>query len=170
MERPYIEEVISIDRYIIDLSRLLIKVVDSGASIGFIPPLDINRANIYWDNVLNEDTVLFVAKFDKQTIGTIQLHLCSKENGDHRAEVAKLMVDPAYRRLGIAKMLMEVVENKALSEGRQLLVLDTREGDPSNQLYLSLGYKLAGTIPCFARSGTGKLDATNLYYKTMKEN
>jgi len=72
---------------------------------------------------------------------------------------------PAYRRRGIARALMEMAEERARQEGRRLLVLDTREGAPSNQLYVSLGYTRAGRIPSYAQSATGTLDATLLYYK-----
>ncbi len=48
-----------------------------------------------------------------------------------------------------------------------LLVLDTRLGDPSNDLYVSLGYQWVGQIPHYARSGSGSLDTTVLYYKDL---
>ena len=47
-------------------------------------------------------------------------------------------------------------------------MLDTREGDPSNKLYKSLDYQEVGTIPGYAISPNGKLDATVIYYKTFK--
>ena len=81
------------------------------------------------------------------------------------ASVAKLMVDPAHRRLGSGERLMREVEQAARREGRRLLILDTRAGDPSNLLYRKLGYIEAGRIPRFAISSNGKLDDTVFYYK-----
>ncbi len=46
-------------------------------------------------------------------------------------------------------------------------MLDTRLGDPSNDLYVSLGYQWVGQIPHYARSGSGSLDTTVLYYKDL---
>lgn len=79
----------------------------------------------------------------------------------------ELMVDQQYRRNGIAKLLMETAESRARAEGRSLLVLDTRSGDPSNLLYRSLGYIEAGRIPKYAKSSDGNLDETTFYYKEI---
>jgi ribosomal protein S18 acetylase RimI-like enzyme len=162
-----IEELEFIEAYIVSLSELLVKVVDDGASIGFLPPMKLSDAKHYWQTVLNPNVILYVAKIDNEIVGTIQLHLCTKQNGLHRAEIAKLMTSPNARRKGVARFLMNTAEERAIKEGRNLLVLDTREGDPSNLLYQSLGYIQAGKIPNFALSGEGKLDTTVIYYKIV---
>ncbi|MCV4232316.1 GNAT family N-acetyltransferase [Virgibacillus sp. LDC1] len=149
------------------LTELLIRVVEEGASVGFLAPLSYDEASAYWEDVLGPGVTLWVAVQDGQMIGTVQLQCAMKANGRHRAEVAKLMVDPASRRGGIGRALMQHLEPKAKEEGRTLLVLDTREGDPSNKLYQSLGYIQAGVIPDYAISSNGQLDGTVLYYKRI---
>ncbi|MBU5346395.1 GNAT family N-acetyltransferase [Paenibacillus lautus] len=149
------------------LTELLIRVVEDGASVGFLPPLSYNEASAYWEDVLGPGVTLWVAVQDGQAIGTVQLQCAMKANGRHRAEVAKLMVDPDSRRGGIGRALMLHLEPKAKDEGRTLLVLDTREGDPSNKLYQSLDYVQAGIIPDYAISSNGQLDGTVLYYKRI---
>jgi ribosomal protein S18 acetylase RimI-like enzyme len=160
-----IEQLESIGEHRDELSELLIQVVDDGASIGFLPPLKLSEATNYWDNVIDPAVILFVAKINNQIVGSVQLHLCAKQNGRHRAEIAKLMTHPIYRRKGIGRSLMEKVEERAKQEGRSLLVLDTRENDPSNHLYISMRYIQAGRIPNYAKSASGELHATILYYK-----
>jgi ribosomal protein S18 acetylase RimI-like enzyme len=160
-----IEQLVSVDEHRDQLSELLIKVVEDGASIGFLPPLDVTEAAFYWDNVINPEVVLYIAKIDNEIVGSVQLHLCGKQNGAHRAEIAKLMTHPNFRRKGIATSLMNQAEQRAQQEGRSLLVLDTREGDPSNSLYISRGFVLAGRIPAYAKSADGELHATIFYYK-----
>ncbi|MCS7458895.1 GNAT family N-acetyltransferase [Paenibacillus doosanensis] len=150
-----------------DLSQLLVEVVEDGASVGFLPPLSREEANSYWNGVLQPGILLWAAVMDDAAVGTVQLQLAQKANASHRAEIAKLMVHPLARRKGIAKALMHAAENRAREEGRSLLVLDTREGDASNRLYLSMGYIEAGRIPGYARSADGRLDGTVLYYKTV---
>jgi ribosomal protein S18 acetylase RimI-like enzyme len=162
-----IEEIESIDTKIDTLSELLVNVVDDGASIGFLPPMKLSNARHYWQTVLKPDVILFVAKINNEIVGSIQVHLCTKQNGLHRAEIAKLMTSPNARRKGVARTLMKVAEERAIIEGRTLLTLDTREGDPSNLLYQSLGYIQAGKIPNFALSGEGALDTTVIYYKIL---
>ena len=164
-----LEQLESIEEHIDQLSELLIQVVDEGASIGFLPPMKLSEAISYWENTLSPEVILFVAKINTQIVGSVQLHLCTKQNGGHRAEVAKLMTHPNYRCKGIGRSLMQKTEERAKDEGRSLLVLDTREGDPSNRLYSSLGYIHAGRIPNYAKSSTGELHATIFYYKSLFE-
>lgn len=149
------------------LAELLIYVVADGASVGFLAPLSRDEALDYWDHVLGPDVLLWAAAINGKVVGTVQLHLAIKANGAHRAEVAKLMVHPGYRKKGIGRRLMERVERAALEARRSLLILDTREGDPSNLLYQSLGYRAAGRIPGYARSSDGRLEATVFYYKQL---
>ena len=121
----------------------------------------------YWKEVIAPDVRLWVAEYGGEIVGTVQLQLTTKQNGMHRAEIAKLMVHSKARRLGIARQLMKAAEDKAVQEGRSLIVLDTRAGDPSNSLYRSLGYIEAGRIPQYAKSANGQLDTTVLYYKLL---
>ncbi|MCR8843619.1 GNAT family N-acetyltransferase [Paenibacillus sp. SC116] len=153
-----------------ELADLLVQVVEGGASIGFLPPLSHREAQDYWAAVLHPDVRLWIAVLNGRIAGTVQLHLCGKPNGNHRAEIAKLMTSPQHRRSGVGRALMHTAEEAAAIDGRTLLVLDTREGDPSNLLYRSIGYQVAGTIPSFARSANGSLDATVLYYKLLEAN
>lgn len=113
--------------------------------------------------------LLFVAKINHQIAGTVQLHLCTKQNGSHRAEIAKLMTHPKYRRNGIGRLLMNKAEEEAKKVGRSLLVLETREGDPSNLLYSSIGYIQAGKIPYYAKSANGELHSIVFYYKVISD-
>ncbi len=62
---------------------------------------------------------------------------------------------------------MQIAEKQVKLENRSLITLDTRKGDPSNKLYLSLGYIIAGRIPKYAKSANGSLDTTVFYYKCI---
>jgi GNAT superfamily N-acetyltransferase len=145
--------------------------VDGGASVGFLPPLDPAEAATYWDGVaaaLAEGArVLLLSHHDGRPVGTVQLDLAMRPNGLHRAEVSRLMVHRAARRHGIGRALMLAIEERARALGRTTLVLDTRQGDPSERLYQALGWQLAGAIPRYARSADGSLHTTALYYKLL---
>lgn len=80
----------------------------------------------------------------------------------------KLLVHTSARRQGIGRALMEHLELEARGLGRSTLVLDTREGDPSNDLYRSLGWTLVGPIPQYCRDADGTLAATMIYYKLLE--
>lgn len=149
------------------LAALLVEVVDEGASIGFLPPLSQAEAFAYWSGAMNDDVILWIVQRNGETVGSVQLHLCSRPNGTHRAEIAKLMVHPKARRKGIGRMLMTAAEERAKLENRSLLVLDTRADDPSNLLYRSMDYIEAGRIPQYAKSADGELHDTVYYYKKL---
>ncbi|WP_373323896.1 GNAT family N-acetyltransferase [Dictyobacter formicarum] len=155
-----------------ELIRLLQETVASGASVGFLPPLEVEEARQYWlatlRDVADNSQVLLVAKNDHgQLLGSVQLALAMKPNGRHRAEVQKLFVDPSQRRRGIGRALMQAIEEAARAQGRTLLVLDTREGDAAEQLYRRAGYIEAGRIPAYAISAAGTLDGTIYFYKVL---
>lgn len=155
------------DREIAELAEILVAVVVQGASVGFLPPLTADAAEAYWRTGLEPGTILLVAEQDGRIAGTAQLALALRPNGRHRAEVNKVLVHPAFQRQGIGRALLEAIEVIARREGRTLLHLDTREGDPANRLYQSLGYIEAGRIPCWARSADSTLQATVFYYKLL---
>lgn len=157
--------------YIPALIEILQDSVNSGASVGFLPPLSREEAETYWQGVFaslaDGSRVVLIIKDGERITGTAQLDLCQKGNGLHRAEVLKVMVHTKARRQGLGRALMLAIEMEARAAHRTTLVLDTREGDPSNTLYQSVGWQLAGVIPQFARNADGTLAGTALYYKLV---
>jgi GNAT superfamily N-acetyltransferase len=153
------------------LASLLIDAVEAGASVGFLPPLRAAEAQAYWQTVQESlragERLLWAAWAGGQLAGSVQLDLCPRPNGRHRAEVMKLLVHRNFRRRGLGRALMLTVEAAARERGRTTLVLDTLVGEPSELLYTSLGWVRAGVIPQFARTAAGALEATALYYKLL---
>lgn len=145
--------------------------VDGGASIGWILPFSKDEAITYWNGIAEQlesgDKILIVAQQGDAVVGAVQLGLESRENGNHRAEVQKLMVHPEYRRQGIARLLMSDIDPTAKSASRSLLVLDVRKGDPAETLYQKMGFIHVGDIPDYARSTKTQFDATAYYYKPI---
>ena len=154
------------------LVALLGDAVESGASVGFLPPLMDAEAGSYWSTVaagLREGSRVVLAARDGELglVGSAQLELATRANAGHRAEVTKVMVHRRARRRGVGRALMLALEDHARRLGRTTLILDTRQGDPSETLYRAVGWVFAGAIPDCARSATGTLDATALYYKLL---
>lgn len=154
-----------------NLVALFQDALDSGAALGFLPPVAPGELAEYWQDVAQDvadgTRILLVAEEDGQLNGTTQLDLATKSNGLHRAEVCKVMVHRQARRQGVARQLLLAAEEKAREHQRTTLILDTRQHDPSEQLYQSVGYTMAGRIPDFARSASGELHATVIYYKLL---
>ncbi len=153
------------------LTELLIDAVSSGASIGFMPPLEPAEALDYWRSVIDAmrqgHRVLLAAIEDDQIQGSVQLALETRANGNHRAEMMKLFVHRRARRRGLARALMLEGEANARSLGRTLLLMDTRAGGEADRLCQSLGYVRFGEVPDYARNADGQLHATAFYYRQL---
>ena len=154
------------------LAQLLCGVVNGGASVGFLPPLNREAARSYWfdvaDNIEDGWAQLLVKTQGRGIIGTVQLLEAQRANAAHRAEVAKLMVHSLHRQRGHGRALMLAVQSLARQRGRTTLVLDTRSGDPSERLYLAMGWHKSGEVPRYARSADGQLHATSLYHHLLE--
>ncbi|WP_439654635.1 GNAT family N-acetyltransferase [[Erwinia] mediterraneensis] len=154
-----------------ELCEVLRACVAEGASVGFVDADDSETLNAFWQSriasIARKETQLLVAREAGVVVATVMTGYSGMPNGRHRAEISKLLVHPQARRQGIARRLMQQAEALALARGCLLLVLDTRSGDVASQLYLSLGWQVAGTIPFYAASGSGQLEATTLMYKKV---
>ncbi|WP_338663850.1 GNAT family N-acetyltransferase [Pararoseomonas sp. SCSIO 73927] len=152
------------------LAGIMVACVAAGASVNYLPPLSPELARGFWRGVSADvatgGKVLLAAWCDGQIAGTVHLALAQQPNAPHRAEVSKLLVDPAFRRRGIGRALMQRAEQTARSIGRKLLVLDTEADSDGERLYRALGWQPAGTIPGYSRAGDGRLLGTVIFWKT----
>jgi acetyltransferase len=154
------------------LAELLIDAVDSGASLGFLPPLAVAEASEYWTKVVEAlrggSRILLVAERDGGIDGSVQLDLETRANGRHRAELMKLFVHRRARRLGLATVLIAEAEDAARAAGRTLLIADTRQGGEAERLLAKLGWVRYGAVPQYARSADGTLHTTIFFYKELR--
>ena len=112
------------------LADILHACVSEGASVGFVTPFGRDDARAYWlkrvvpARAAGRETVL-IATVGGEVAGTAQLDLVSMPSKRHHAEVSKVLVDPPFRRAGVARALMREIERRAAAEGRWPLTLDT---------------------------------------------
>ena len=151
-----------------ELGRLLADTVSSGASVGFLSPLDRDHAWAYWVEVARSvaaGTVqLLVVLQGEELVGAVQLYPAQQPTALHRAEVANLMVRSVYRQKGFGRKLMLAVHEWGRAYSRTTLVLATRTGDRSERLFQSLGWVKSGEVPLYARSADGSLHTTSYYH------
>jgi len=98
----------------------------------FLPPLDHGRMLEWWSQRADEvaqgtrDIIMCYVQSDESQSpvlgGFVTLAKPPSETGPFRATVEKLLVSPAHRRLGIAKLVMEKVEALAAEKGRTMIV------------------------------------------------
>lgn len=153
------------------LVTLLQDVVHDGASVGFMRPLSAEVAEHFWRDVIREvgqgDRILLVARHQGRMVGSVQLGLCMRPNGLHRAEVQKLFVHTSARQRGLGRRLMSAIKEEARCRGRSLLYLDTEPGKPAEALYRKLGWTFAGEIPDYFYTPDGQLKATAFFFKRV---
>ncbi|MGR3821004.1 MAG: GNAT family N-acetyltransferase [Salipiger marinus] len=156
--------------YLDALSWVLAACVADGASVGFVLPFPETEARTFWQGLLpgiaSGERQLWGAFAEGRLVGTVSLALAGMPNQRHRAEVSKMLVHPEFRRRGLGRALMAALLQAAEAEGRSLITLDTRSGDPSQALYASCGFRVAGEIPGYALApeGTARRDATTFMY------
>ncbi|WP_343526637.1 GNAT family N-acetyltransferase [Sphingomonas sp.] len=143
------------------LIRILADSVDQGAAIGFMAPLSDADAARFWLEQVSPELAagrrrMFVARYREELVGTVQLLTAMPANQPHRCEIAKMIVHPAARRLGIGRALMSHALHQARAIGKTLVTLDTRSGDAAQSLYASLGFEVAGAIPGYAWDADGR--------------
>lgn len=159
------------DAAIPDLAVILADAVAGGASVGFVEPFTPEDAAEWWRSierdVVHGQVVVVAARIDRRVVGTAQLRLAQWPNGQHRAEVAKVLVHRSARRRGIATALMREIERLALAAGRTLLVLDTIAGSDAERLYVQLGWTRVGEIPEYAGMPNGELRPTVVFYRSL---
>ncbi|GGN59241.1 N-acetyltransferase [Streptomyces albiflavescens] len=154
-----------------ELADLLIDTVHSGASIGFLAPLDRRAAIAWWEGrtaaVSAGRLAVWVARGEGRLLGTVGLVFPDKPNSRHRAELVKLMVHRDGRGQGLGRALLKTAEAEAVAAGVTLLHLDTETDSPAESLYRSAGWTRLGAIPDYAASPSGELHPTTIFYKRV---
>jgi acetyltransferase len=76
------------EELLVALDVLLRDAVESGASVGFLPPLTPEAARVFWQGTLDEvaagTRLALGAWLDGRLVGTIQLALATKPNAASR--------------------------------------------------------------------------------------
>ncbi len=160
-------------REIQELSDVLIDCVEGGASVSFMFPMTRAKAEAFWRGVAvsagrEERAVLAAEDMVGTIVGTVQVIWAQPENQPHRADLAKMLVHRQARRHGIGAALLAAAEQRALSAGKTLLVLDTASGD-AERLYARQGWERAGIIPNYALWPQGGFCATTVFFKSLRE-
>jgi GNAT superfamily N-acetyltransferase len=86
------------------------------------------------------DSPIWIATVDAAPAGCVMLRPLPRF--PHAAEVKRLYVRPAFRRLGLAHALMQAAEEHARAAGLQWLYLDTKDDlHDAIRFYLGAGYQ-----------------------------
>ncbi|MDF2144843.1 GNAT family N-acetyltransferase [Knoellia sp. p5-6-4] len=151
------------------LAEVLADCVEGGASVGFLAPFTAEAARAWWGHALRDpDTLTWVATDEAGAVrGCVRLDLGAPANGQHRAEISKLLVHRRARGAGVATALMDAAEAEAARRGRSLLLLDTQCGSPAERLYARQGWSVVGVVDDYAALPDGRLAGTTIMAKRL---
>lgn len=153
------------------LGQILADAVNGGAGVSFMLPFSDEDGAAYWANqtggVESGYKIIFAAFDGDEIIGTVTLDRAWPPNQPHRGDIAKMLVLSSHRRRGVGKLLLDALEAKARAMELTLLTFDTTTDSPAETFYLNLGFTCIGSIPDYALSPTGQLDATSIFYKKL---
>ncbi|KAJ7846615.1 acyl-CoA N-acyltransferase [Mycena olivaceomarginata] len=133
-----------------------------GTIATFMPPLNRHVIIDWW-----KERAFDAA--EEQLAGFVILYRPLIEPSPFRGTVEKLLVSPKFRRRGLARKLMEKLEEEAKARGQTLLTLDTTTGGSAEMVYPKLGYIQLGVIPNYAgvHPLTGSLMSGTWFWKQL---
>lgn len=149
-----------------DLCDATDAAIEGGGGFGWVHVPERAMLERYWQGVIAAPTRwLFVARLDGVICGTTQLIVppANNEAQSHVVQLTTNFVAPWARGHGLAKMLLEAVEEHARAEGFAVINLDVRNTmDRAVALYEAMGYVKFGEHPYSVRSNGNTI--TSLYY------
>jgi ribosomal protein S18 acetylase RimI-like enzyme len=153
-----------------DLCDATDAAIEMGGGFGWLHIPERDSLERYWQGVVAAPTrKLFVARLDGSICGTTQLILPPHNNEAqaHMVHMTTNFVAPWARGHGLARMLLQLVEEKAREMGYAIINLDVRKTmDRAIELYESMGYVRFGEHPFSVRVG-GENVPSLYYYKNI---
>ncbi len=153
-----------------DLCDATIAAIEDGGGFGWLNVPERDSLERYWQGVIAAPTRrLFVARLDGAICGTTQLILppTNNEAQAHMVQMTTNFVAPWGRGHGLARMLLQTVEDKSREMGYAVINLDVRKTmDRAIALYEAMGYVRFGEHPYSVRS-EGNTIPSLYYYKNI---
>ncbi len=153
-----------------DLCDATDTAIEGGGGFGWLHKPERTMLERYWQGVIAAPTRwLFIARLDGVICGTTQLILppANNEAQKHMVQMTTNFVAPWARGHGLAKMLLESVEEHARKEGYAVINLDVRSTmERAIQLYESMGYVKFGEHPLSVHTSEGTISSL-YYYKNI---
>jgi ribosomal protein S18 acetylase RimI-like enzyme len=154
-----------------DLCEATNAAIIEGGGFGWVQSQDRAALARHFRGVLLvPDRMLFLARLDGTVVGSAQL-VRPPRNNEAQAFAAQLThayIAPYARGFGLARRLVDRVEEHAAAMGFRVLNLDVRATQESAiKLFEDLGYVRWGTHPAYARVD-GRTVAGHSYYKLLE--
>jgi ribosomal protein S18 acetylase RimI-like enzyme len=153
-----------------DLCEATVAAIEDGGGFGWVKAPAHHVLEAYWTGVLLvPERALFVARLNGTVCGAVQL-VTPPKNNEAQAFAAQLtgnFLAPWSRGHGLARRMVEAVEEAARAAGFAVLNLDVRATqEVAIGLYETMGFQRWGTHPAYARVD-GKVIPGHFYFKRL---
>jgi ribosomal-protein-alanine N-acetyltransferase len=120
-----------------NMARMSRRLIEAGLPWWCWTPKRVGKA------IRSPDTIGIIANLDSALSGFAMMHF-----GDENAHLNLLAVEPAYRRRGIGRDMLDWLDESCLVAGIRRISLEVRADNTSAiRFYESLGYKSGERIP-----------------------
>ncbi len=153
-----------------DLCEATVAAIEDGGGFGWIKAPARQVLENYWNGVLLvPERSLYVARLNGTICGSVQL-VAPPRNNEAQSFAAQLtgnFLAPWSRGHGLARRMVEAVEEGARQAGFAILNLDVRATqEVAIGLYEAMGFQRWGTHPAYARVD-GKVIPGHYYFKRL---
>ncbi len=153
-----------------DLCEATVAAIEESGGFGWVKAPARHVLEAYWNGVLLvPERALFVARLNGTVCGAVQL-VSPPKNNEAQAFAAQLtgnFLAPWSRGHGLARRMIEAVEDGARAAGFAILNLDVRATqEAAIGLYETMGFQRWGTHPAYARVD-GKVIPGHYYFKRL---
>ena len=137
-----------------DLCNITEQAISAGGGFGWLRVPTREILNQYWNEITDDKLLsLIVGRLNGVIAGTLQLSYEAPniESRKNIAQIRRQFVAPWARGYGLAKTMIDFVENKAKEENVKSLQLAVRETQQAAiKLFSSKDYKIWGENPYYA--------------------
>jgi ribosomal protein S18 acetylase RimI-like enzyme len=153
-----------------NLCEATVAAIEDGGGFGWVKAPARRVLETYWNGVLLvPERTLFVARLNGTICGSVQL-VAPPKNNEAQAAAAQLtsnFLAPWSRGHGLARRMIEAVEDAARNAGFAVLNLDVRATqEAAIGLYEAMDFQRWGTHPAYARVD-GKVIPGHFYFKRL---
>ncbi len=153
-----------------DLCEATVAAIEDGGGFGWVKAPARRVLESYWNGVvLVPERALFVARLNGTICGAVQL-VAPPKNNEAQAFAVQLtgnFLTPWSRGHGLARRMVEAVEDAARVGGYAILNLDVRATqEAAIGLYETMGFQRWGEHPAYARVD-GKVITGYFYFKRL---
>ncbi|WP_437757461.1 N-acetyltransferase family protein [Sorangium sp. So ce1389] len=137
------------------LARMLNRVLETDDTVGFpgpIPHEEALRVVDELDRAVRARHSYLLLLEDEQRVGSQLILVPNRSpNNRHVGWVFRAMVDPEFRRLGVAARGSRLLVEKSEELGLERLCIDVRAGTPAESIWKHFGFEPFGRLPDYAR-------------------